>query len=64
MEGKNTQEDRGLQCHACGCRHLMVDNTRKATRMIIRYRRCRQCGARATTCERMIGSHIPPPPVT
>ena len=45
----------GLECHTCGCRHFYVDNTRKVNRMIIRYRRCRNCGKRMTTCERAIG---------
>jgi hypothetical protein len=47
-------ESRGLECRRCGCRHFFVDNTRKASRMIIRYRRCRNCGQRVTTCERPI----------
>ena len=44
----------GLECRRCGCRHFFVDNTRKVSRMIIRYRRCRNCGQRVTTCERPI----------
>jgi len=47
-------ERRGLECRRCGCRHFFVDNTRKASHMIIRYRRCRNCGQRVTTCERPI----------
>ena len=46
----------GLECRKCGCRHFQVDHTRKVSRMIIRYRRCRNCGQRMTTCERAIGS--------
>jgi transcriptional regulator NrdR family protein len=46
---------RGLECPECGCRHFHVDNTRKVSRMIIRYRRCRHCGRRMTTCERAVG---------
>lgn len=45
----------GLECRKCGCRHLPVDHTRRANGMIIRYRRCRHCGARTTTCERVVG---------
>jgi len=45
----------GLECRKCGCRHFMVDHTRKVNRMIIRYRRCRHCGQRMTTCERAVG---------
>lgn len=44
----------GLECRKCGCRHFLVDNTRKVSRMIIRYRRCRHCGTRMTTCERAL----------
>jgi len=46
---------RGLECRKCGCRHFLVDHTRKVNRMIVRYRRCRHCGQRMTTCERAIG---------
>jgi transcriptional regulator NrdR family protein len=49
-------DSRGLECLKCGCRHFYVDNTRKINRMIIRYRRCRHCGKRMTTCERAISS--------
>jgi len=46
---------RGLECRKCGCRHFLVDHTRKVNRMIVRYRRCRHCGQRMTTCERAVG---------
>ena len=49
-------DTRGLECRKCGCRHFVVDNTRKLNRMIIRYRRCRHCGRRMTTSERAVGS--------
>jgi len=49
-------DGRGLECRKCGCRHFYVDNTRKVNRMIIRYRRCRNCGQRMTTCERAVGA--------
>jgi len=56
MEGDKSDKQQGLVCRKCGCRHLVVDNTRRANRMVIRYRRCRHCGARMTTCERAIGT--------
>ena len=46
--------ERGLECRKCGCRHLSVDHTHRAMNMIVRYRRCRHCGARVTTCERAV----------
>jgi len=46
----------GLECRACGCRHFFTDHTRKMNHMIIRYRRCRHCGRRMTTCERPISA--------
>lgn len=49
-------DGRGLECRKCGCRQFYVDNTRKVNRMIIRYRRCRNCGQRMTTCERAVGA--------
>ena len=48
-------DGRGLECRKCGCRHFYVNHTRKMNRMIIRYRRCRNCGQRMTTCERTVG---------
>lgn len=48
------RDARGLECRRCGCRHFFVDHTRKARRMVIRYRRCRHCGQRVTTCERPV----------
>ena len=50
-----SEDKHGLECRKCGCRHLLVDHTRKVNRMIIRYRRCRHCGQRMTTCERTLG---------
>jgi len=49
-------DQRGLVCRRCGCHDLPVDHTRKASRMIIRYRHCRNCGRRVTTCERIAGA--------
>jgi len=48
-------DERGLECRQCGCRHFFVDHTRKVNHMIVRYRRCRHCGQRMTTCERVVG---------
>ncbi len=45
----------GLECRRCGCRHLPVDHTRRMKGMIVRYRHCRHCGARVTSCERLTG---------
>ena len=53
-ERKADDKKAGLECRKCGCRHLVVDHTRKGVRTVIRYRRCRHCGARLTTCERAI----------
>ena len=47
---------RGLECRHCGCRDLRVDHTTRADGTIIRYRRCRHCGRRVTTCERIAGA--------
>jgi hypothetical protein len=50
------EDARGLECRRCGCRHFYVDHTRRVKQMIVRYRRCRHCGQRMTTCERAITS--------
>lgn len=49
-------DERGLECRSCGCRHLPVDHTRRMPGMIVRYRHCRNCGRRLTTCERVAGA--------
>ena len=49
------EDNRGLEYRKCGCRHFQVDHTREVNRMIIRYRPCRHCGQRMTTCERPVG---------
>jgi hypothetical protein len=53
--GAAPQSPLGLECRKCGCRHFVVDHTRKISGMIVRYRRCRHCGQRMTTAERAIG---------
>lgn len=47
------KRDLGLQCPKCGCRHLPVWYTRKRPGHILRVRRCRHCGRRVTTRERL-----------
>jgi transcriptional regulator NrdR family protein len=51
---KTIQEETGLVCRNCGCRHFVVDSTRKGKNQIIRYRHCRHCGKRYTTIEKLI----------
>jgi len=55
-EPKADDKKAGLECRQCGCRHLPVWNTRRDRGKVIRYRRCRNCGARITTCERIVGA--------
>ncbi len=55
-KAERRDDHRGLVCPKCGCRHFYVIYTRPAWgNRIIRRRRCRDCGARITTTERMIG---------
>lgn len=42
----------GLECSACGCRHLPVYYTRRRRGFISRVRFCRNCGKRKITHER------------
>jgi ribosomal protein L33 len=44
----------GLECKDCGCRHFIVVHTKKMNQRIIRYRRCRYCGKRIITSERIL----------
>jgi len=47
-----TEENRGLECPCCGCRHSRVLYTRRAWGgRILRRRECRHCGRRITTFE-------------
>lgn len=49
-------EDRGLTCTKCGCRHFRVIYTRAVWGgRIMRRRECRHCGRRITTHEKLIG---------
>lgn len=65
MAARSTEQG-GLKCPKCHCRHFVddkertreasrVEQTRKATDAIKRYRRCRHCGHRFTTIEMTIG---------
>lgn len=50
---EDRDEQRGLICAKCGCRHFRVIYTRPAWGSILRRRReCRHCGHRMTTTER------------
>ncbi len=54
---KSGNDDRGLECRKCGCRHFLVVYTRpRRDGCIVRRRECRYCGNRLTTWERAIGS--------
>lgn len=54
-ERKSADDDRGLQCRNCGCRHVFVIYTRRAWGgRIVRRRECRDCGTRMTTFERVV----------
>ncbi len=53
---KPADEERGLRCRHCGCKHFLVVYTRPALgRALVRRRECRNCGKRMTTWERTIG---------
>jgi len=55
-EKDDREDDRGLRCRHCGCRHFYVIYTRRAIgERLVRRRECRHCGRRVTTCERIIG---------
>lgn len=43
----------GLECPGCGCKHFEVLNTKHLPSRIYRYRRCRNCGRRVTTSEKI-----------
>jgi len=60
MDGNTPQrldeEQRGLRCRDCGCRHFRVIYTRaRPGGRLVRRRECRHCGRRMTTWERAIG---------
>ena len=45
------KKEKGIACPDCGCRHLIVDATRKFFGGVTRYRICRNCGRRVRTRE-------------
>jgi transcriptional regulator NrdR family protein len=50
------KEGYGLECRACGCRHLLVVYTRRGSgNRLVRRRECRHCGRRMTTWEKLAG---------
>jgi len=51
------QDQRGLACRHCGCKHFRVVYTRPTWGgRIMRRRECRHCGKRVTTWERAGGT--------
>lgn len=53
---EQAQDQRGLVCRQCGCRHFRVLYTRRAAGgRILRRRECRNCGRRVTTRETAYG---------
>lgn len=54
---KPVDEGRGLRCRRCGCGHFRVIYTRASFGgKLVRRRECRNCAARITTWERVIGA--------
>ncbi len=55
---RNADDDRGLRCRHCGCRHFYVIYTRPYRGgQLVRRRECRACGNRITTREHAIGEN-------
>jgi transcriptional regulator NrdR family protein len=53
QKDRKAEDQKGLECRHCGCRHLRVVYTRPAWGgRIMRRRECRNCGRRMTTWER------------
>lgn len=52
----DADDDRGLSCPTCGCRHLPVYYTRQHSGRVTRCRECRHCGRRILTHERVTGA--------
>lgn len=57
MADKQAEKEKtvGIECRKCGCRHFYVDHTEAMPGKIVRYRRCRNCGNRIVTTERVGG---------
>jgi len=52
-----SNEQRGLVCRNCGCKHFRVIYTRPPRGgRLVRRRECRHCGRRITTWEKIIKS--------
>jgi predicted SprT family Zn-dependent metalloprotease len=50
---KQAERQGGLRCPSCQCPHLPVSYTRHRTDKIMRVRKCRNCGRRLVTYERL-----------
>ena len=50
---RNNSEAVGLRCPSCGCRHLVATTTVQQFDEAKRYRKCRHCGKRVRTFERI-----------
>jgi hypothetical protein len=46
----------GLCCPECGCRHLPAVYTRQSGKNRVRVRRCRDCGLRIRTTEKIVAN--------
>lgn len=53
------ENDTGLVCRTCGCRHFLTVRTQPGVGdRIVRIRECRCCGRRTRTVERIIEENI------
>lgn len=52
---ERTEDEAGLICLDCACRHFFTIDVRPCRRGIRRRRECRNCGKRVTTTERVVG---------
>lgn len=50
---KQSEQPAGMQCPSCGCRHLPVYYTRQRIGKVVRVRKCRNCGRKILTTERV-----------
>lgn len=55
VDEKTNEEQQGLECRDCGCRHLPVDRTVRSGNTVRRYRHCRNCGKHIVSVERIAG---------
>lgn len=52
VEEADQNDDVGLECRECGCKHFYTLYTRPAhANKVLRRRECRHCGRRVTTYE-------------